>query len=94
MGNSCLKLGTSSVVGSFTFTVNDDVKQVVIKVAKYKAKDSKIAINGGEAQTLTNSSNDGLYHEIIVDTTTTKTVNVSTVSGACRIMIDSITFKG
>ena len=92
-GNSCIKLGTSSVVGKFSFTVADDVTSVVIKVAKYKANTTKINVNG-TAYTLTNNSNDGAYDEIVVDTTTTKTVSFTTVSGGARCMVNSITFIG
>jgi hypothetical protein len=45
-GNSCFKLGTSSKIGSFKFEVPDDVTEVVIYAAKYKAKTSKITVNG------------------------------------------------
>jgi len=90
-GNGCLKLGTSSVVGSCQFTVPDDVTSVVLHVAKYKAKTSKIAVNG-TTYTLTNSSNDGAYDEITVDTSTNKTVKITTVSGGVRAMLNSIDF--
>ena len=94
MGNSCLKLGTSKATGSFSFTVADDVKQVVIKIAKYKTNVTKISVNGGETQTLTKNSADGEYDVITVDTTTNKTVTIATVSGGVRAMIDSITYMG
>ena len=90
-GNSCIKLGTSSAIGTFTFTVANDVNKVVIKVAKYKAKTSKIDVNG-TAYTLTKSSNDGEYDEIEIDTTTTKNITFTTVSGGVRAMINSITY--
>ena len=90
-GNSCLKIGTSSVVGSFSFTVADDVKQVIIYVAKYKAKTSKINVNGDE-YTLNQSSNDGQYEAIVVDTSSNKTVEFTTLEGATRVMINTIEF--
>lgn len=92
IGNSCLKLGTSSVAGSFSFTVAADVNQVVIKVAKYKDKNSKFLVNGVE-QSVTTNSNDGAYTDVIVDTSTNKTVSVSTAEGGYRAMIDAIIFK-
>ena len=92
-GNSCIKLGTSTVVGTFSFTVADDVDSVIIKVAKYKANNTKVNVNGTE-YTVDKASNDGEYMEIVIDTTTTKTVTLTTVSGACRAMINSITFYG
>ena len=91
-GNSALKLGTSSAVGSFTFTVPADVSSVEIYVAKYKAKTTKVSINGGTAQTISTSSDNGAYTAITVDTTTNKTIIISTVSGATRCMIDKIVF--
>lgn len=95
-GNSCIKLGTSSKVGSFTFTVPENVKQVVIYVAKYKANTTYISVNGGETITLTKNSNDGEYDEIKVDTSSNsnKTVSFTTVSGGVRAMINTIEFLG
>ena len=90
-GNSCLKLGTTSVAGNISFTVSDDVTSVVISIAKYKNKTSKIVVNG-TAYTLTNSSDDGQYDEIVIDTSTTKTVELTTVSGGYRAMINTIVF--
>ncbi len=91
MGNSALKLGTSSVVGTFTFEVPNDVTTVIINVAKYKANTTKITVNG-TSYTLENSSNDGAYDKIVVDTTSTKTVSFTTVSGGARCMINSIQY--
>ena len=94
-GNGCIKIGASSAIGSFTFTVSDEVKSVVIYVAKYKAKTSKISINSGEAQTLETSSNDGTYTEITIDTTTNKTISFATVGSTTgRVMINTIEFYG
>ena len=90
-GNSCLKLGTSKVVGTFTFTVPEDVTKVVINVAQYKANTTKINVNG-TAYTLTSASNNGAYDAIEVDTTTTKTITFTTVSGGVRCMVNSIVF--
>ena len=90
-GNGCIKLGTSSVVGGFSFVVPTDVEKVVICIAKYKAKTTKVSINDNE-YTLSASSNSGAYDEITVDTSSSKTVSVTTVSGACRAMVNSITF--
>ena len=92
-GNSCIKLGTSSKTGSFSFTVGENVTEVRIYVAKYKANTSKITVNG-TAYTLTNNSNDGLYDVIVVDTTTVKTVTFATVSGGVRCMVNAIEFVG
>ena len=90
-GNACLKVGSSKAIGSFTFTVPSDVTSVTFHVAKYKANNSAVTING-EKFTPTGSSDDGAYEEFTVDTTTQKTVTVSTVSGSTRVMIDKIVF--
>ncbi len=91
-GNSALKFGSSSAAGNMTFTVPDEVTSIVIYAAKYKENTSKIVINGGAAQTLTNSSNDGQYDAIVVDTSTNKTVTITTASGGYRIMLDKIIY--
>lgn len=90
-GNSAIKLGTSSAAGSFKFTVSEDVKFVVIYVAKYKTNTTKIKVND-VSYTISNASNNGQYDEIIVDTQTTKTVTFTTVSGGYRAMINTIEF--
>jgi hypothetical protein len=92
-GNSCIKLGTGSAVGKFSFTVPENVTEVIILVAKYKANTTKISVNG-TAYTVTTASNNGAYTEIKVDTTTTKTVSFTTVSGGVRCMINGIIFNG
>ena len=90
-GNSCLKLGTSSVVGSFKFTAPAGVNKVKIYVAKYKANTTKISVNGA-SYTLTNNSNNGQYDIIEVDVSSNKTVTFTTVSGGVRCMINTIEF--
>ena len=92
-GNSCIKLGTSSVVGSFSFTVGANVTEVVIYVAQYKANTTKVAINGTN-YTIGTASSNGEYTPITIDTTTNKTITFTTVSGGVRCMIDAIEFKG
>ena len=90
-GNGCIKFGTSSVVGSMSFTVPDDVTSVILYVAKYKANTTKISVNG-TAYTISGASNNGVYDEITVDTTATKTVSFTTVSGGVRAMVNTIEF--
>ena len=92
-GKGALKMGTSSAVGSFEFTVGDDVNKVIVYVAMYKLKNTQVIING-TTHTITTSSNDGAYTAIEVDTSTTKNVKIETVSGNCRCMIDAIEFVG
>ena len=90
-GNGCIKLGTSSAVGGFSFTVPADVTSVIIAIGKYKANTTKLTVNG-TAYTLTKNSNDGAYDEITVDTTSNKTITLTTVSGGVRAMVNSITY--
>ena len=90
-GNSCIKLGTSSKTGGFSFTVPDDVTSVVIAIAKYKSSTSAVTING-TTTTLTKNSNNGEYDEITVDTSSTKTVTLATTSSGKRAMVNTITY--
>ena len=90
-GNSALKLGASSKAASLTFEVPSDVTSVKIYAAKYKTNTSKIDVNG-TTTTLTKNSNDGAYDVITVDTSSTKTITVKTVSGGYRCMIDQIVY--
>ncbi|MBQ8688829.1 MAG: endonuclease [Clostridia bacterium] len=90
-GKSALKLGTSSVVGTFTFTVPDEVSSVIIKVAQYKAKTTTVSVNG-TTYSITTSSDSGEYTDIEIDTTTTKTITFATVASNYRAMVDSITY--
>ena len=90
-GNSILKFGSSSAIGSCTLTVPADVTKVIIKAAKYKAKSSTLIINGTE-YVLSTSSDDGAYEEITIDTSSVKTLEIATKSGACRVCIDEIIF--
>lgn len=92
-GNSCIKLGTSSKAGSFSFTVGENVTSVTIYVAKYKSNTSKVTING-TTYTLTKSSDAGEYDAITIDTSTTKTITLTTISGGYRAMVNTIVFKG
>lgn len=92
MGNSCIKFG-SSATGSMTFTVPANVTQVKLYVAKYKAYNTKVDVNG-TAYTITNSSNDGLYNEITVDTSSSKTVSFATATGGLIAMLNTIEFIG
>ena len=92
-GNSCIKFGTSSVVGKMTFTVPENVTSVEIHVAKYKANTSKISVNG-TTYTLTKNSDAGEYDIITIDTTSTKEISFATVSGGARCMINTIVFIG
>ncbi len=90
-GNSAIKLGAKSSAGSFSVTVPDDVIKVIFNVAGYKTNAAKLTVNG-TSHTVSTYSDNGAYTAIEVDTTNTKTINFTTVSGGYRCMIDSITF--
>ena len=91
-GNGCLKLGTKSVAGVFSFTVPNNVKSVIIRVSGYKDAKAVISINNGEAKEINALSNDGEYEAITVDTTSTKTISFTTASGGYRAMVNSIAY--
>ena len=88
-GNSCLKVGTSSVVGSLSFTVDSNIEKVIIHIAQYKEKKTTVEINGTQ-YSINTASNNGEYTAITVDTSSVKTVTLTTVSGATRCMINTI----
>lgn len=90
-GNSCLKLGTSSVVGSFNFTVPDDIDQVLLQVTGYKNAAASVTINGSTKSISTLSSSSS-YTNVTVDTSTNKTVSISTTSSGLRCKINTIVY--
>lgn len=90
-GKSCIKLGTSSAVGTFQFAVDANVSKVVIYVAGYKGNDGKVTVNGTE-YSISTLSNNGEYTAIEIDTTTVKTITFATVSGKARCMVDAIEY--
>ena len=90
-GNSCIKLGTSSVVGSFEFTVPNEVNKVIIYVAGRQSKTVGINVNG-KTQTITTLSDNGDYTAVEVDTSSNKTVTFATTSSGYRCMINAIEF--
>ena len=91
-GNGAIKLGSGKNAGGFSFQVPDDVTSVIIKVAGYKANTGKISINGGATQTISTLSNNGAYTDVVVDTSTDKTVSFTTMSSGYRVMVNSITY--
>ena len=90
-GNSCLKLGTSSVVGSFNFTVPDGIDQVLLQVTGYKSTAASVTINGS-THTISTLSSNSAYTNVTVDTTNSKTVSVSTTSSGIRCKINTIAY--
>ena len=73
--------------------VAENVTEVVIYVAQYKANATKISVNGIQYD-ITTASNNGEYTAITVDTSVNKTVNFETVTGGVRCMINTIVFNG
>ena len=73
--------------------MDENITQVIIHVAQYKANTTKVKVNN-TTYTITTASNNGAYTEIIVDTTTTKTVTFATVSGGLRCMVNTIVYVG
>ena len=90
-GNSCIKVGASSSVGTLSFSVADDIEKVVIYIAQYKVKNTTVEINGKQ-YAINTSSNDGAYTPIEIDTSTVKNIDLSTISGESRCMINTIEF--
>ena len=98
-GRGFIKFGTSSEIGSLTFTVPNDVTRVELQLAGYKAKTSKYSINGGAAVQITKQASTAAgtaspYDVVSIDTSTEKTVTVATVSGAARMVMFSVIFYG
>jgi hypothetical protein len=97
-GNSCLKLGTSKVGASLTFTVPEDITSVVINIASYKHFTNVFSLNGGEQTEIAHMSDDGEYDAVTVDTSSNKTITLTTPDKSGdftqgRAMINSIEFK-
>jgi hypothetical protein len=97
-GNSCLKLGTSKVGASLTFTVPSDITSVVINIAAYKHFTNVFSLNGGEQTEIAHMSDDGEYDAVTVDTSSNKTITLTTPDKSGdftqgRAMINSIEFK-
>lgn len=90
-GNSCLKLGTSSVVGSFNFNVPDAIDQIIILVTGYKSNKAVINVNGS-TQTISTYSSNSEYTNVTVDTSNSKTVSFATTSSGYRCKINTIVF--
>lgn len=92
-GNSCLKLGTAEINGTFSFTVPDDIISVSFYVSQYKSNKGVCAIiKAGEKEfkeVVTKCSNTGEYNEINIDTSVSKTI---TFTSCPRLMIDKIVY--
>lgn len=107
-GNSCIKLGSGSNEGSFSFVVPEEVAAVKLYVAGYKNEIAKLKINTSNTNgmvllsndgnnkiinyTTTTISDNGQYTSVTIDTTTEKTITCSTLSGGYRCMINAIKY--
>ena len=103
LGNSCIKLGTSSKVGSFTIVVPENVTKVIVSIGGYKAKQAEFKYTiGTKSETVKVQamfSSDGNTHQtgtdytvIEIDTSIEKTIQFTTTSNGYRAMMSSITF--
>ena len=90
-GNSCLKLGTASVVGTLSFSVPTDVDQVLILVTGYKSNTASITVNGA-TKTITTLSANSEYTNLTVDTSSTKSISFTTNTSGYRCKINTIVF--
>lgn len=90
-GNAAIKLGSSSKVGGFTFTVPEEVTSVVIYVAGYKAKSVTVTANGTSTD-ITTLSDNGEYTAITIDTSVTKDITFTTTSTGYRAMVNTIEY--
>ena len=96
MGNSAIKIGKGDESAKLVFTVDENVMEVVIKVATYKNKTSQEIVVNGVTHTITTMSDNGDYTEIKIDTSLSKTVEISSnrKNSTYAFMMDSITFWG
>ena len=94
LGNGCLKVGTSSLVGTFSFNVPSNIQEVIICVAGYKNNKASISINGGSTQTISTLSSSGAYTNVIIETSSNKTIVFATTADYYRCKIDAIAFYG
>ena len=92
MGNGTIRIGSSKNVGSFQFTVPQDIVKVIVYVAQYKANTTQITVNEGAGIAISTASNNGAYTPVEVDTSSDKTVKIATTSSGKRCMINTIEF--
>ncbi len=90
-GNACLKAGTGSAVGSFNFDVPSEIDQVIMLVTGYKSNSASITVNGS-TQTISTYSSNSEYTNVVIDTTSNKTISFTTTSSGYRCKINTIIF--
>ncbi len=91
-GTGFIKFGTSSLVGTLTFTVPEGVTKVELHLAKYKNNTSYYSINGGAAVQISNATPG--YDVVTVDTSSTKTITLSSTNDGKRMVLLSVLFYG
>ena len=99
VGNSCIKLGKggSGNHATLTITVPDNVTEVVVYVARYKSYDQGAVVINGETHEISTLSDNGEYTAITIDTTTTKTIELTTGTNNDTVrvaMLNTIEFIG
>lgn len=94
-GSSVVKLGSSKAVGSFTISnIPDAVTKVIINITGRQTEVAQLDVDGTTYDINTSSNNDE-YTAVEIDTSTDKTLNISTVktySTDYRAYMDSIVF--
>ena len=87
--NSTLKLSSSSVNGSFTFTVSKSVNKITINASSYKAsEDSKLKVNG------TSKEMPASFEDIQYDLDATNTIKIEAENRVYIKSIDLISLSG
>ena len=105
LGNSCIKLGSSENIGSFSLEVPEKVNAVSFYISGYKTASANVSIETESKNyaLLTKSlsdttfvidtiSNNGEYTAITIDTSSNKIVKFSTSSASKRCMINTIKY--
>ena len=92
VGNSALKLGTSTAAGSFTLHAPKGVSLIKIYVAGYKTNGTNISVNEGKEMAVETLSDDGEYTVIEIKVPSDCEITFTTCKGGYRAMIDCIEF--
>lgn len=91
-GNGCVKLGSNSTIGSFTFVVPEGITSVRFYVGKYKANTTIVSINDGEPITIEKASVNGEYDCIEVAVPENREIRFATVSSGNRAVLNTIEY--
>ena len=88
----CVRLGTGSATGSFTFTVDSDITKIRVNAARYKTDTGNMTISGANGASSTTYTLTNSFAWFEFDTTTEKTITIA--STAKRILINTIEWWG